>query len=213
MQKPADDQPNGKTEKMTKPPAKPDESAAPAIPAASAPPGGRSRRDMARLDSDDQLLQRLTQELKAEEKERHKGEKDWQLPQADYFKVPPDEQLVAPGTPYVTKAAREAYPAMRSLLEPNYVVHRRLYFEEKNSERYGWDAGITQPVFSALYFYKDVLFWPSKLASNPFERYDSSAGKCLPGSPVPYYLYPPEVDLFGASVGAATIVGVAAILP
>jgi hypothetical protein len=218
FQKPAGDaQPPGKTEKLTKPREEPD---SPAKPPAATPPGGRARQEVARLENDEQLLRRITEELKAEERERERRRlKDdptsqpQPSPPESFFEVPPIDPLVPAGTPYVTKPVREGYPAMRSLTEPDYVVHRRLYFEQRNSERYGWDFGITQPVASALYFYTDVLFWPAQLASNPFERYDTSAGKCLPGSPVPYYLYPPEVDLFGATVGAATIVGAAVILP
>ncbi|HET6576084.1 MAG TPA: hypothetical protein VFG68_20955, partial [Fimbriiglobus sp.] len=209
FRKPADSaQPPGKIEPLTKPREKSDE---PTTPPTSTPPGGRTRREVARLEGDEQLLRRLVEELKSEERERERERlkseptsRPREAPPASYFEVPPLETIVPVGTPYVSKPVREGYPAMRSLLEPDYVVHRRLYFEEKNSERYGWDLGITQPIVSALYFYKDVLLWPAKLASNPLERYDTSAGKCLPGSPVPYYLYPPEVDLFGATVGAAT---------
>lgn len=211
FQKPADDaQPSGKTEKLTKPSAKPD--GQPSPPAAT-PPGNRTRPEVRRLESDEQLLRRIIDELKGEERERRKDDPTWRQPGPEFYQMPAIEPLVPAGTPYVAKPIREGYPAMRSVIEPDYVVHRRLYFEEKNSERYGWDLGIVQPVISTLYFYKDTLLWPAKLASNPFERYDTSAGKCLPGSPVPYYLYPPEVDLFGASVGAATIVGAAVILP
>lgn len=214
LRKPAGDaQPPGKIEQPPKPREKPDTPDEGKTPPAATPPGGRTRPEVARLENDDQLLRRQIEELKVEERERRKGEPDWKPQGPEYYEVPPLDPIVPPGTPYVTKSVREAYPAMRSLLEPDYVVHRRLYFEEKNSERYGWDVGIAQPIISSLYFYKDVLLWPAKLASHPFERYDSSAGKCLPGSPVPYYLYPPEVDLFGATVGAATIVGAAAILP
>ena len=95
-----------------------------------------------------------------------------------------------------------------------YLVHRRLYFEEVNAERYGWDAGPIQPVFSAMYFYRDCLMWPHNLASGLWrERYDTSAGKCLPGNTVPYYLYPEEITLFGATVGAVAVTGAAFIFP
>jgi hypothetical protein len=217
MQKPPGNSQPGKTEKLTKPPAKED---GPATPPAIESPGGRTRLDVARLENDDELQRRISRELYEEALKRWEEEKardpigaPSRKPAMDFFNVPPDRPIVPAGTPYVSKALREGYPSMQSLLEPDYVVHRRLYFEEKNSERYGWDIGIAQPIVSSLYFYKDVLFWPAKLASNPFERYDTSAGKCLPGSPVPYYVYPPEVDLFGATVGAATIVGAAALLP
>ena len=107
-----------------------------------------------------------------------------------------------------------AYEPRKAVYEPNFVVHRRLHFEEKNAERYGWDLGIIQPLVSTLYFYKDALLWPNSLGTGLVTGFwDTSAGKCLPGSPVPYYLYPPEIDLFGATVGAGAIIGVAAILP
>ena len=126
-------------------------------------------------------------------------------------KFPSPPKLAADGTPFVSKTA--SYPPVRALVEPGYVVHRRLYFEDKNSERYGWDLGIIQPVVSGLEFFKDVLVMPAKIASNPHERYDTSAGKCLPGSPVPYYLYPPEVDIWGATFAAGIYTGTAFLFP
>jgi len=129
-----------------------------------------------------------------------------------YFE-PPIVLPNAPGQTYQVKSIREAYPPVKTHVEPDFVVHRRLYFEEKNAERYGWDMGILQPVVSTAMFYKDVLLWPANLASHSFERYDTSAGKYLAGSPVPYFLYPPEIDLFGFGVGGVVIAGVAVILP
>jgi hypothetical protein len=219
FQKPPDDaQPSGKTEKLTKPPVKPDDRPAPP---ASTPPGGRTRPEVARLESDDALLRRLSQELfdealkrwQEQESIRDPAIRPTPKPQQDSFQVPPLAPVSEVGKAYVTKSIREGYPAMRSLTEPDYVVHRRLYFEDKNSERYGWDVGIAQPFVSALYFYTDVLFWPAQLASNPHERYETSAGKCLPGSPVPYYLYPPEIDLWGVAAQAGIITGAAFALP
>jgi len=98
-------------------------------------------------------------------------------------------------------------------VEPSYVVHRKLMFEDKNTERYGWELGIAQPAISAAYFAKDVFLWPSHLASSLFERYDTNAGKCPPGSPVPYLLYPPEITAAGGAVGAAVIVGTTILIP
>lgn len=160
-----------------------------------------SKENVFRCNNDAELHERIIRELMIE------------LPgyPREYFKLPTPTPLVPPGTTYQPTTA--GYPAMRAMLEPGYVVHRRLYFEEKNSERYGWELGIAQPVISTLAFYKDTLLWPSKAASSLFERYDTSAGKCPPGSPVPYYLYPPEIDLFGGSFGAGVIVGAAFLFP
>ncbi len=109
-------------------------------------------------------------------------------------------------------AIKPGYGPAQVALEPGYVVHRRLFFEEKNSERYGWDLGMAQPFISAAYFYKDALLWPAKLTSSR-ERFDVSAGKCPPGSPVPYYLYPPEITIRGGLWEAAAVVGVIMLLP
>ena len=167
-----------------------------------------SRERVFQLTSDDELRKRVAQELYEEQIKREPARKG--SPE-DYR--PPIIPPVGKGVAYQTKVIRYSYPAMQSLIEPSYVVHRRLLFEEKNADRFGWDAGIVQPLLSTAYFYKDVLLWPAHLASNPFERYDTSAGKCLPGDPVPYFLYPPEIDLFGGSVGAAAIVGTVFLFP
>ena len=127
------------------------------------------------------------------------------------FTLPQPAKVGATGVAYVPKTA--GYSPTTALIEPGYVVHRRLLFEEKNSERYGWDLGFIQPLVSTAAFYKDTLLYPAHVASNMFERYDTSAGKCLPGSPVPYYLYPEEITPFGATVGALAIVGTAFVAP
>lgn len=119
--------------------------------------------------------------------------------------------LTPPGVVYRPKTLN--YPPVKLGIEPGYVVHRRLYFEEQNTERHGWNAGAMQPVISSLYFYRDVLLWPARLASNPHERYDTNLGKGLPGSPVPYYLYPMQIDLYGALFGAGFYTGMGFIFP
>jgi hypothetical protein len=152
-----------------------------------------------------------------ERKEREPGapveplkddERYWQFP--DLRAV--QEKLSPPGTAYQAKTV--TYPPWKAIYEPNYVVHRRLHFEEKNSDRYGWDLGFVQPFVSAAYFYKDTLLWPNSLASG-FKHgfWDTSAGKCLPGSPVPYYLYPPGLTVTGTVVEAAVVTGVAIVIP
>jgi hypothetical protein len=122
------------------------------------------------------------------------------------------ELLARPFPPAAPRSVLGA-PINPLVLEPGYVVHRRLMFEEKNAERYGWDFGMAQPFVSAAYFYKDLLIYPMKLASNIHERYDTSAGKALPGSPVPYLLYPPELTFGGMAIGSMAIVGTVFLLP
>ncbi len=168
--------------------------------------GVPERKIIFKIESTEQLENRIVRELALAQRQPGKP-----VPDPKGFAFPKLPVLTPPGVVYKPKT--DEYPAMAKLIEPNYVVHRRLYFEEVNSERYGWDAGVIQPVISTMHFYRDVLLWPSRVGSNFCERYDSSAGKCLPGSPVPYFLYPPEVDLWGGTLGAGVFVGVAAILP
>jgi hypothetical protein len=113
--------------------------------------------------------------------------------------------MVPAGTQYTPKTAM--YQPMQAVVEPNYVIHRRLFFEEMNSERAGWDAGPAQSVFSSAYFFRDIMLLPSRLASKPRCAYDSGAGKCRPGDPTPYYYYPHGVTWFGAAVGTAFYAG------
>jgi hypothetical protein len=171
----------------------------PEVPAPTLLPGANdlpTKENVFRLDSDEVLNKRVLKELKKDASEA----------------FPAKAELVPPGTPYVPKTVN--YGPVQALLEPNYVVHRRLYFEEMNSDRHGWDHGPLQPVISSLYFYKDVLTWPHKLAGGLFRpKYDVSAGKCPPGAPTAYYFYPPGLTVSGSLFEAGIIIGTAVILP
>ncbi len=128
--------------------------------------------------------------------------------------VPP-ERIVFPDNPVLS---REPYfgrqwPVTARPVEPNYVCHRRLLFEEKNSERYGWELGFLQPLVSYGYFLKDVAFLPYHVGTAPCRCYECSAGLCLPGDPVPYLIYPPELSLTGAFTEAAIIATLFVVIP
>ncbi len=119
---------------------------------------------------------------------------------------------VGDGRTYQAKTS--AYPPMQTTYQALYMIHRRLHFEEKNAERYGWDLGAIQPLVSALYFYRDVMMWPQSLASGfAYGFWDTNAGKCLPGSPVPYYYYPPGLTITGTAFEGVIITGLAFIFP
>ncbi len=166
-----------------------------------------------RLDDDAELNKRILDELVEFDRKKFETDKPGQkfVFEAEKYALPPPAKVGATGVAYVPKTA--GYSPTAALIEPGYVVHRRLLFEEKNSERHGWDLGFIQPLVSTAAFYKDTLLYPAHVASNLYERYDTSAGKCLPGSPVPYYLYPEEITLFGATVGALAILGTAYVAP
>jgi hypothetical protein len=151
---------------------------------------------------DDATLERYVR-MKILEDQPKADEKDLKFPPV------PD---VGGGKPYVAKTAN--YPPMRVEYSALYVVHRRLHFEDKNAERYGWDLGIVQPFFSAVNFYKDVFLWPQSLASGcAYGFWDTNAGKCLPGSPTPYMLYPPGLTITGGVVEGVIITGAAFAIP
>ena len=124
----------------------------------------------------------------------------------------PDEEKI--GGPVKYQAKSSQYPPQQITYENLFVVHRRLHFEELNAERYGWDFGILQPLVSTGFFYKDVLLLPYSLASGCTEGFwDSSSGKCLPGSPTPYMLYPPGLSITGGAFEGVIVTGLAAFIP
>lgn len=163
---------------------------------------------------DDRVLQRRIIELVQEEiRQRNQTTKQpIQIKDDGSWQFPPLNPVVPPGTPYAIKTIQ--YPPSKAVYEPMFVVHRRLHFEEKNAERYGWDLGFMQPFVSTAAFYKDTLLWPNSLVSGLRTGFwDTGAGKCLPGSPTPYYLYPPGLTISGTVAEAGLITGLAFIFP
>ncbi|CAN5608660.1 hypothetical protein BH10PLA2_BH10PLA2_30950 [soil metagenome] len=155
------------------------------------PPG---RQRLFRLDSEAELFERMRQEGR----ERSSP-----------------ERITFPEEPIISKLPHvgRSFPSMALETEPNYVLYRKLFFEERNSERYGWDLGVLNPFVSAGAFYWDLALVPYQFASLPLRRFDSNAGLCLPGDPVPYRLYPPNMSLTGAVVEAGVVVALFAIFP
>jgi hypothetical protein len=105
------------------------------------------------------------------------------------------------------------FPPMVALVEPSYVCYGRLYFEQRNAERYGWDFGPVHPLVALGVFYFDVATLPYHLGTDPHRRCECSAGYCLPGDPVPLLLYPAELSLTGVAAEAAVIGAGLAIFP
>ncbi len=120
----------------------------------------------------------------------------------------PVEPVVTGGGPL-----QRAFPPMNEFAEPNYLCHGKLFFDQKNEERYGWDLGFIQPMVSAGEFYFDLLTLPYHIWSEPCRYYECSAGYCLPGDPVPYLLYPPNFSVTGLTAEAATAIALLAIFP
>jgi hypothetical protein len=128
--------------------------------------------------------------------------------QSIYAQFPKDYQALS-----TVAYAGRTFEARVKYVEPNFVCHRRLYFEEKNSERQAWELGPLQPITSTLYFLKDFTTLPYNFGTRVCDRWECSAGKCLPGDATPYLLYPVEFSVTGALLQAGTMVGLAAVIP
>jgi hypothetical protein len=98
------------------------------------------------------------------------------------------------------------WPPTPEIVEPLYLCYGRLYFEQINQERYGWDFGLLQPVISAGIFYSDLATLPYHAATDPCRRYECNTGYALPGQRIPLLLYTPEWSATGA-LGEAAAVG------
>ncbi|MGE3804360.1 MAG: hypothetical protein AB7K24_06785 [Gemmataceae bacterium] len=114
----------------------------------------------------------------------------------------PEEPLVA-----------RSWLPQAALVEPNFVCYRPLYFEDKNTERYGWDFSIFQPIVSTGKFYLDLVTLPYQMGAHPPCFCECNTGYFLPGDPVPYMLYVPPPSLAGAAAQTAVVVGGVAIFP
>lgn len=148
-----------------------------------------------RRDSESQLLERMRQEALSQSR-----------PERIEF---PKEHAQLTNVPYTPRA----FPPASVPVEPNYTCYRRLNFEQLNTERYGWDLGYVAPFLSAAVFFKDVLFLPYHIGTEPCRHYECNAGYCLPGTPVPLLLYPPEFSLTGVFLEATAVAGVLLVFP
>ncbi len=156
------------------------------------PPG---RQRLFRLESERALIERVRQEA------RDRGERAvFPAP----VELPDQDHPYRPGRPWPVHVVR---------IVPNYVCYHPLYFERKNTERYGWDWSIFQPIVSTAAFYADVIIFPYNVGVMPPWACECNAGYFLPGDPVPYYFYVPPFSWKGAALQTAVIAGGIAALP
>lgn len=130
----------------------------------------------------------------------------------DMKKQPGATRAIFPESPVISKekyAPRrfESMPAV--VVEPSYVCHRRLLFEQPNFERAGYNFGILQPAIGIGIFYYDLALMPYHACSNLHDLGDCSVGKCLPGDPAPMYLPRERFSVTGLLGQSASIVGLA----
>lgn len=121
----------------------------------------------------------------------------------------PTRPAFFPEEPVVSKVpyAGRNFPRLVRRVEPGFVCHRRLFFEQPNWERQGWDLGILQPGVCLGVFYYDLLMLPSHFWTRPCEGFDCNSGKCLPGDPTPLLLYRDRWSITGLAAGIGTYVG------
>lgn len=100
------------------------------------------------------------------------------------------------------------FPPTSETVEPSFVCHGRLYFEQKNFERAGWDLGPIGVPMTLAGFYYDVAMFPYHYWTRPFQKYDCNRGKCMPGQSTPFYIYPEELSVTGLmGLGATYTLG------
>ena len=83
----------------------------------------------------------------------------------------PDEPVIS-----TDRYLGRAWPRYTCTVEPNFVCYKRLMFEQKNYERYGWDLGILDPPLSTGAFCLDVVLLPYHAFTDPFRTFECSAG-------------------------------------
>jgi hypothetical protein len=125
------------------------------------------------------------------------------------------ERAIFPEETVITREryAGRSFPPGYMVVEPTYLCYGRLYFEQKNLERYGWDLGPVTPLVSTAGFYWDLVTLPYHMWTAPCRQYECNAGYCLPGDPVPLLLYPPELSLTGLVAEAGVVTAMFAIFP
>jgi hypothetical protein len=139
---------------------------------------------------------------------------DEQIRQEAREKVPPERAIFPEEKPVTgTRFTDHVFVPQVALAEPPYVNYKRLYFQDLNTERYGWELGFAQVFLSPAIFFGDLALVPYRFASRPFDCVESSAGYCLPGDPVPYLIYPPHLSVTGALGETAAILAVIATFP
>jgi hypothetical protein len=120
----------------------------------------------------------------------------------------PEEPIISKG-PFQPRV----FPHVVKEVEPCYVCHRRLYFEQPNFERIGYDYGVLTPALCVGAFYYDLVLLPYHFCTNPQDRTECNVGKCLPGDQAPFLLRHERFSVTGllGMTGAAT--GIGLLLP
>ncbi len=94
------------------------------------------------------------------------------------------------------------------------LIHKPLYFEEVNLERYGHTAGpILQPVVSSAHFFANIAILPYKMGVHLPNECQYALGYYRPGDCAPWITQPVPLSLRGALFQAGAVAGAAALIP
>jgi len=144
-------------------------------------------------DSETEFFERISQEVKKQSGTR----------------------AIFPETPIISKEPYKArdFPEMVELVEPCYVCHRRLYFEQPNFERAGYHFGVLQPAICLGVFYYDLAMLPYHSWTDLHDRTECSRGKCLAGDPAPFLVPRERFSVTGAIGQTGAILGLVYLFP
>jgi hypothetical protein len=115
--------------------------------------------------------------------------------------------------PRVDPITRAPFPHAPLEVEPSFVCHRRLLFEQPNFERIGYNFGVVQPFLHVTTFYYDMVLLPYHLWSDFSHRAECNIGKCLPGDPAPFTVPIERFSVTGIIGEAGAIIAAAYLLP
>lgn len=94
------------------------------------------------------------------------------------------------------------------------LMHKPLYFEEVNLERYGHTAGpILQPVISSAHFFANIAVLPYKMGVHLPNECQYALGYYRPGDCAPWITQPVPLSLRGALFQAGAVTGAALLIP
>jgi hypothetical protein len=145
-------------------------------------------------DSEAQFFDRLALEMKRQ--------------RAGARAVFPEEPVLS-RTPYRPRV----FPRLVELVEPSYVCHGRLYFEQPNFERTGYDFGVLQPAIGLGVFYYDAFLLPYHFWTDLKDRTECNVGKCLPGDPAPLRIPRERFSVTGLVGQSGALIGLGFLFP
>ncbi len=124
------------------------------------------------------------------------------------------EKYTQPTYPRIDPRTKQPMESNICAVEPCYVCHRRLLFEQPNFERAGYNYGILQPGICFGVFIYDLAFLPYHYWSEVHDHGECNVGKTLPGDPyAPLLITPERFSVTGAIGQAAAILGAGFIAP